>query len=290
MKDALLLLRPHQWLKNLFVFLPLFFGGHLLEAACLRPAVLVFLAYCFAASGVYCLNDIHDAASDRLHPKKCRRPIASGAVSRAQGYVLMLVCLALSLAVIVLGRIHVAAACVIVLYIAMNTAYCLALKHVALLDVFVIAMGFVLRILAGGLATGIVLSHWIVLMTFLLSLFLALGKRRDDMLIYETSGVTVRDTLHRYSLAFINQAIAIVASVTIVCYIMYTVSPDVTERFHSIHVYATSLFVLAGIFRYLQLTIVDAKSGSPTEVLLKDRFIHACIAGWVAVFVIILYF
>lgn len=166
----------------------------------------------------------------------------------------------------------------------------LALKHVALLDVFVIALGFVLRILAGGLATGISLSHWIVLMTFLLSLFLAFGKRRDDVLIYESGGAAVRDTLHRYSLAFINQAISIVASVTIVCYIMYTVSPDVTERLHSIHVYATSLFVLAGIIRYLQLTIVDLRSGSPTEVLLKDRFIHACIAGWVASFAVILYF
>ena len=290
MKDALLLLRPHQWLKNLFVFLPLFFGGHLLETVYLRPAVLVFLAYCFAASGVYCLNDIHDAVSDRLHPKKRHRPIASGAVSRVRGYVLMLVCFATSFAVIALGRIHIAAASIIVLYIAMNTAYCLILKHVALLDVFVIALGFVLRILAGGLATGISLSHWIVLMTFLLSLFLAFAKRRDDMLIYESGGAAVRDTLHRYSLSFINQAIAIVARVTIVCYIMYTVSPDVTERLHSIHAYATSLFVLAGIIRYLQLTIVDAKSGSPTEVLLKDRFIHVCIAGWVALFVIILYF
>ena len=290
MKDAVLLLRPHQWLKNLFVFLPLFFGGHLLETVYLQPAVLVFLAYCFAASGIYCFNDIHDAASDRLHPKKRHRPIASGAVSSSLGHTLMFACFAMSLAVIILGRIPMAAACVIVLYIAMNTAYCLVLKHVALLDVFVIALGFVLRILAGGLATGISLSHWIVLMTFLLSLFLAFGKRRDDVLIYESGGVTVRDTLHRYSLSFINQAISIVGSVTIVCYIMYTVSPDVTERFRSIHVYVTSLFVLAGIIRYLQLTIVDAKSGSPTEVLLKDRFIHVCIAGWVASFAVILYF
>ena len=163
MKSAILLLRPHQWLKNLFVFLPLFFGGHLFETAYLQPAILVFLAYCLAASGIYCFNDIHDATSDRRHPRKCHRPIACGAVSRSLGYALMATCFATSFVIITLGGINVMAACIIVLYVAMNMVYCLILKHIAILDVFVIAMGFVLRILAGGLAGSagtVLLDHF----------------------------------------------------------------------------------------------------------------------------------
>ena len=171
----------------------------------------------------------------------------------------------------------------------MNIAYCIKLKQIAIVDVFIIAVGFVLRILVGGFATGIYLSHWIVLMTFLLALFLAFAKRRDDVVMYEDSGVKMRKNVNRYNLAFMNQLIAVVACLTMVCYIMYTVSPEVIERFHSSYIYVTSIFVLAGIIRYLQLTIVDVKSGSPTKVLLKDHFVLACIVGWIVTFVIILY-
>ncbi len=321
MKDLILLLRPHQWLKNLFVFLPLFFDRHLLDAAFLQSAAMAFLAYSLAASGIYCFNDIHDVESDRRHPEKCHRPVASGSVSKSLAYGLMAVCFVASFAIIAcaamvftvipdanapgtvalqgapdanaLGTVAFQGtmlAVVIAFYIVMNIAYCVRLKHIALVDVFTIALGFVLRIMAGGFATGVRLSHWIVLMTFLLALFLAIAKRRDDVVRFEESGVMVRDILSRYSVAFINQALAIVGSITIVCYIMYTVSPEVMERFNSQYVYVTSLFVLAGIIRYLQLTIVDVKSGSPTKVLLKDHFIHTCLVGWIAAFVIILYF
>jgi 4-hydroxybenzoate polyprenyltransferase len=156
--------------------------------------------------------------------------------------------------------------------------------------VFIIALGFVLRILMGGVATGIYISHWIILMTFLLALFLAFAKRRDDVAIYETSGVKARKNIDRYNLDFMNQAITVVASVTMVCYIMYTVSEDVVARMGSHYVYVTAIFVLAGIIRYLQVTIVDVKSGSPTRVLMKDRFVQACVAGWLLTFAIILYF
>ena len=172
----------------------------------------------------------------------------------------------------------------------MNIAYCVKLKQIAIVDVFIIALGFVLRILAGGYSTGIYLSHWIVLMTFMLALFLAFAKRRDDVVMYEESGVKMRKNVNRYNLAYMNQAIAIVATITMVCYIMYTVSPDVIERFRSTHIYVTSIFVLAGIIRYLQLTIVDVKSGSPTKVLMKDRFIQVCVLGWIGMFALLLYF
>ena len=178
---------------------------------------------------------------------------------------------------------------IVAAYWLMNIGYCIRLKQIAILDVSIIAIGFVMRVLAGGVATDIWISHWLVLMTFLLALFLAFAKRRDDVVMYENSGVVLRKNVNRYNLAFLNQAISIVASITMVCYLMYTVSPDVMEQFHSSYVYLTSVFVLAGIIRYMQITIVDVKSGSPTEVLLKDRFVQTCIVGWMLTFLLIIY-
>ena len=285
------LLRPHQWLKNVFIFLPLFFDRHLFDVNYLVPSLLMFFSYSFAASGIYCFNDIYDVEADRNHPEKCKRPIASGAVKVASAYILILLCFAISFAIITMGEFENKSKLygVIAFYILMNIAYCIKLKQIAIVDVFIIAVGFVLRILVGGFATGIYLSHWIVLMTFLLALFLAFAKRRDDVVMYEDSGVKMRKNVNRYNVAFMNQLIAVVACLTMVCYIMYTVSPEVIERFHSSYIYVTSIFVLAGIIRYLQLTIVDVKSGSPTKVLLKDHFVLACIVGWIVTFVIILY-
>ena len=293
MTPILQLLRPQQWLKNLFVFLPLFFDRHLFDAEYLLPCVLVFFAFCFAASGIYCFNDILDVEADRKHHEKCKRPIASGAVSKQAGYIVMAVCFVISMALLALthsinghnGLLYL----VIGGYIVMNIAYSLKLKQLAIIDVFIIATGFVLRVLAGGLATGIFLSHWIVLMTFLLTLFLAFAKRRDDVVTLEESGVAMRQSVNRYNLPFMNLAISIIASITMVCYIMYTVSPRVVERFNSPYVYLTSLFVLAGIIRYLQITVVDVKSGSPTAVMLKDRFIQGCVLCWLVTFALIIY-
>lgn len=291
MKNIILLLRPHQWLKNLFIFLPLFFDRHLGEISYILPAIVAFFAYSFAASSIYCFNDIYDAEADRLHPKKCKRPIAAGAISKGMGYVIMVVMLLFSLATafIFLHETKWQVIGIIAFYYLMNIAYCIKLKQIALVDVFVIAIGFVLRILVGGFATGIWISHWIVLMTFLLALFLAFAKRRDDVVIYSETGVKARKNINRYNLEFMNQAIAIVASITMVCYIMYTVSDDVITRMKTPYLYATSIWVLAGIIRYLQLTIVDVKSGSPTKVLMKDRFVQACILGWILFFFIIIY-
>ena len=178
---------------------------------------------------------------------------------------------------------------IILFYLVLNIAYCVKLKQIALVDVFIIAFGFVLRILAGSVATGIKLSQWIILMTFLLALFLAFAKRRDDVVIYEDTGVKARKNVNRYNLQFMNQAIYIIASVTMVCYIMYTVSDEVIERMNTSYLYVTSIFVLAGLIRYLQITIVDVKSCSPTKVLMNHRFIQCCIAGWIITFFLILY-
>lgn len=287
MTEIIKLLRPQQWIKNLFVFLPLFFDRHLFDAGYLVPCILMFLAFSMAASGIYCFNDIHDAEADQNHHEKRNRPIASGKLSKATGYIVMLVCLILSAAIMCF--INRAVFLVVGAYVVMNIAYTLLLKHIAIVDVFVIAVGFVLRILAGGVATGIHLTHWIVLMTFLLALFLAFAKRRDDVTEFENSGVAMRKTANRYNLRFLNTATSIVGSITMVCYIMYTVSPEVVERFGSPYVYLTSIFVLAGIIRYLQIMTVEVKSGDPTRVMLKDRFIQGCVIGWLLAFALIIY-
>lgn len=174
-------------------------------------------------------------------------------------------------------------------YYVMNLAYCMKLKQYALVDVFIIATGFVMRVLLGGIVNDIELSLWIVLMTFLLALFLAFAKRRDDVVIYQETGVKARKNVNRYNLEFMNQAITVVCTSTLVAYIMYTVSDEVTERLGSRYIYLTTVFVLAGMLRYLQLSIVDVKSGSPTKVLMKDRFIQLCILGWGLTFWVLIY-
>ena len=291
MNDFILLLRPQQWLKNSFVFLPLFFHGDLLQFPLLFQAVVAFLSYSFAASSIYCFNDIYDVEADRRHPVKCKRPIAASRISVTSAYVIMALMLLLSVSVAYagLGECRYEAMGVIGVYFLMNIAYCIRLKHYALVDMFVIANGFVLRIVLGGISTGIELSHWIVLMTFLLALFLALAKRRDDVVLYAESGVSPRKNVNRYNLEFMNQSLTVVSAVTLVAYIMYTVSGEVMSQFGSRYVYLTTAFVLAGILRYMQITIVDVKSGSPTKVLVKDHFIQLCIVGWVTSFLILIY-
>lgn len=291
MKNIVILLRPQQWLKNGFIFIPLFFDHKLTDWTCLNSAIFAFFAYSFAASAIYCLNDLIDVEADKRHPKKCKRPIAAGVISKGQALLLVALCLGVAFAIATMLDSYAQWKVIGILgvYIIMNIAYCLKLKQMAIVDVFIIAVGFVLRIFVGGFATGVVLSQWIVLMTFLLALFLAFAKRRDDVVIYEDTGVLARKNVNRYNLPFMNQVIGVVSSITMVCYIMYTVDPEVIARMGSRYVYLTSVFVLAGIIRYLQLTIVDVKSGSPTKVLMKDRFVQCSIIGWIITFVLIIY-
>lgn len=293
-RQIITLIRPHQLVKNIFVFTPLFFDRHVTDWHYVWPCLVAFIAFCLAASGIYCFNDIHDADADRQHPVKCMRPVACGAVSKQTAYVTMSIVWILAImlvawACIYSGRIRIGMIGTLLVYVVMNVAYCIKLKQIALLDVFMIAIGFVLRVAAGGMATGIILSHWIVLTTFLLTLFLAVAKRRDDAAIYETTGVKARKNVECYNMDFLNQSIGVLGSVTIVCYILYTVSDEVVERMGSHYLYVTSVFVLAGIMRYMQITLVDRKSGNPTKVLLQDHFIHVCIIGWISAFTIILY-
>lgn len=284
------LIRPSHWVKNMFVFMPLFFGHQLLNIPLLLNAMVMCVSFSFIASAVYCLNDIIDVEADRRHPVKCKRPIASGDVSVPTAYLMMLFLIAMSISVLFLSSVGVVSGiCVIVAYLLMEIAYCLKLKRYAIIDVCMLSLGFVLRIIAGGVVTDIVISHWLVMMTFLLTLFLGIAKRRDDVLKMMSTGIAPRHNTKRYNLTFVNNAITITASVMLVCYIMYTVSPEVTENFHTRYLYLTSIFVLIGLLRYMQLAVVDEKTGDPTKILLHDRFTQLVVAAWGLTFLIIIY-
>jgi len=286
--DLLRLMRPHQYVKNAFVFLPLFFGQKLMEPHLLPSVLLAFAAFCLLASAVYVFNDLQDLESDRRHPEKRNRPLASGAVSPAQAWrLLSLLAVAGLAAMAPLGGSLLAIAAV---YLLLNLLYSLKLKHVAILDIHCIAVGFELRIFAGGLAAGVVPSHWLVLMTFLIALFLALAKRRDDLVLSQEKGAPIRASLDGYNFDFINAAMMVMASVTLVCYILYTLSAQVTAYYGSNQLYLTTLWVLAGFLRYLQVTLVDEKgSGSPAKLVLRDRFLQGVILLWLGSFFLLLY-
>ncbi|MBN1186784.1 MAG: decaprenyl-phosphate phosphoribosyltransferase [Bacteroidales bacterium] len=285
------LLRPHQWTKNAFVFLPLFFHGQFLNVDLLMQCFVAFLAFSMAASSIYCFNDIYDVEADRLHPKKCKRPIASNKISIKTAYIVMFLCFLASVSILFFfaGNQRYSLMALIGSYYIMNIAYCIKLKKHPIVDVIIISMGFVLRVIVGGTATKIILSEWIVIMTFLLALFLAFAKRRDDVILFNNTGVEPRKNIHRYNLDFLNQVMTVISTIVIIAYIMYTISPNVIEQFNSRYVYITTIFVLIGIIRYLQVTIVYSKSGSPTKILLKDHYIKACIVGWIISFFIIIY-
>lgn len=256
----------------------------------LYSCIFAFIAFCFLSSSIYCFNDICDAEVDKLHPTKNRRPIATGEIRKHVAYVIMICLMGLTGLTLFIGNIceaNVAGA--FSLYFIINIMYCIKLKHIALIDVFIIASGFVIRVICGGMVASILLSHWIIIMTFLLALFIALSKRRDDVIIFESTGKKPRKNINDYNTDYMNLAITIIATITIVAYIMYTVSPEVINRIGSQYVYISSIFVLLGIMRFLQLTIVHTRSGSPTKVLFTDRFIQLCISGWCITFAIMLY-
>ncbi|MGV6818725.1 MAG: decaprenyl-phosphate phosphoribosyltransferase [Thiotrichales bacterium] len=286
-KEIWRLLRPHQYIKNLFIFLPLFFAMKIIEIELLASAFVAFIAFSLTASAIYTFNDYQDIEEDKQHPRKMSRPLASGAISQSQAILIMTILGVTGfvlMAAISFGAIGVMAA-----YVVMNIAYSIYLKHVAIVDVTIIAIGFVLRLFIGSLVTGVALSNWIVVMTFLLALFMALAKRRDDVLIFMETGKKMRKVIDGYNLQFLDTAMAIMASVVIVAYVIYTTSSEVASRISSEYLYLTALFVLLGVLRYLQIALVIKDSGSPTKIVLKDRFMQLVLLGWVLTFAFILY-
>lgn len=286
-RDLFLLLRPKQWTKNLFVFMPLFFSLHLNDPARDIAVTFAFIAFCMVASSVYIFNDIIDIEEDRQHPKKKFRPLASEKVSRGSAISLMAGLLMAGSVTAWLLSPHMLYLCMF--YILLNVAYSIKLKHIPILDIMIIAAGFVIRIFVGGVVGDIPIYMWIVIMTFLLALFLALGKRRDDVQIFIMTNHKPRKSAESYNLAFIDASMTIMAAVVIVAYLMYATSPEIMEKFKTDKIYLTTIFVLTGIMRYLQITMVKKTSGSPTEILLKDSFIQLSLAGWILSFGLLLY-
>lgn len=281
------LMRPHQYIKNCFIFLPLFFAAQITDTALLLNAVVAFLAFSLTASAIYVLNDYHDVEDDRRHPEKKNRPLATGVITKAQALIIMVLLFVAGTAL--MASVSFTAMAILLAYVTMNIAYSFHLKHVAILDVTIIAIGFVLRIFVGSAVTDIPLSMWIVIMTFLLALFMALAKRRDDVLIYLDTGKKARQAIDGYNLQFLDTAMAIMASVVIVAYTIYTTSTEVIARVQSEHLYLTALFVIVGVMRYLQIAFVEKDSGSPTRIILKDRFMQITLIGWIATFAWVLY-
>lgn len=282
------ILRPLHWTKNIFVFAPLFFGHQLFEADLFLQTLGMFLGFCLVSSAVYCLNDMADLETDKATPDKCVRPLASGALSLPAVMGMMGLCLLLASAIILFlckwtGILWLAVP--VVIYLFLNIAYSLWLKHHAIIDIACIALGFVLRILAGGLTTGIQVSHWIVIMTFLLTLFLALTKRVVEI----EQGASLRKSITGYNKTFAYMSLSIIAAVIIVCYILYTLDRDVFTHVGTPYLYTTVIWVLVGLLRYLQLIIVLERKEGPTTLIIGDFCLMACFICWLLCFAIFIY-
>ncbi len=293
MTKFLTLLRVEQWVKNLFVFLPLFFSGNFLNTELFLKSCVAFVVFSLASSTIYIINDYADAESDRQHPDKKNRPIASGAISKktALGIATLLIGLIISIILFItaglqqnIGKFTI----VILAYLGMNLAYTFRLKHVAIIDVCLISIGFVLRVMAGGYSTEIPISQWAILLTFVLALVLALGKRRGELINAQISGKT-RRSLDGYNVQFADIALSISVTLAIISYLMFTVQPEVQNRFGN-KIFYTFIFVVFAFLRYLQQTLVHNRTESPTKIIYKDRYIQATLILWVVSYFLLIYY
>ncbi len=282
-------MRPHQWSKNVFVLAALLFAwgdqSHVsgsYEQAAVR-VLFAFAAFCLGSSAVYLLNDVQDVESDRLHPEKCKRPIASGELSVAAA---LLVAVSCSLGAIALAyQAALPVLLLLIAYVTMNIAYSLRLKHVVLIDVFCIAGGFLFRVAAGGEAAGIVISKWLFLCTLFLALFLALNKRRSEIALMGDGQTSTRAILRDYPLAFLDQMVTVLAACTILCYAVYTANPETAAKYGEDHRLAWSVpFVVFGVARYMLLVQSGTQGDNPTKVFLAgDKLFLANNVAWLAV-------
>ncbi len=286
LRHILTLIRPEHWVKNLFLFIPAFFAARLSETVVLLHTMLGFVSFSLIASSVYVLNDIADAAHDRNHPDKRTRPLASGEITRQQGIFILIALMGCGTALAAyLGRGMLIFS---LLYFTINIFYSFSLKHIAIIDISLIGVGFLLRVFAGGAVAGVEVSQWLIVLTFLLAMILGLAKRRGEYLV-ETKGHTFRKALEGYNLPFLDVSMVVCSTVAIVAYLMYCFSPEVTDRIGSNSIFYTAFFVILGVLRYLQLTLVYNKTESPTRALLRDAFLQIVLLGWIGSFAWLLY-
>lgn len=280
-------LRPKQWIKNGFVFAALLFSKRFLDLPSLVLAVLAFVAFCLVTSAGYLLNDLVDIREDRAHPIKSKRPLAAGLLDKGTAGVIAGVLLAagLALATSVNGLFLLAA----LAYAALQTLYTLRLKHVVILDIFAVAAGFMIRVVAGGLAIRVAISDWLIVCTALLSLFLAMGKRRHELVTLDEQAAAHRPILREYSTPLLDQMISVVTSSTLVAYCLYTISDATAAKFGTRDLVLTIPFVLYGIFRYLYLIHKKGSGGSPEELIIGDLPLLASVFLWMLTAAAVIY-
>ncbi len=286
--SLLVSLRPEQWTKNVVVFAGVLFGMQLFDRAALVRTIAAFAIFCALSGVVYLINDVADCEADRRHPLKCKRPIASGDLSAGAALT----------AAVVIGAVGLSAAfwlgtqfgIVSALYVALQALYSKSFKHVVILDVMTVALGFVLRAVAGAVVVAVPISHWLLACTILGALFLALSKRRHELTLLADGAIEHRRILGEYSPYLLDQMISVVTASTLIAYIFYTISPETQQKFQTQWLGLTIPFPLYGIFRYLYLVHQKEGGGSPTRMLLNDRPLLACVALWALAVVIIIYY
>jgi 4-hydroxybenzoate polyprenyltransferase len=280
-------MRPVQWIKNLLVFAGLIFARDLGDPHKLSLALQAFAVFCLISSAVYLLNDVIDRDRDRLHPLKRTRPLASGALSLSSCLwaAAALIAGAVTWGFFLGGGFLLVGSC----YLVLNLLYSLRLKQVVIIDVMSLSAGFVLRVLAGTLVIGVYTSPWLLLCTFLLSLFLGFGKRRHELVLLEHEAAEHRDVLVHYSPYFLDQMISIVTTSTLLCYILYTLSPDTVGKIGSYNLLYSVPFVMYGIFRYLYLIHRHSGGGDPTQLVLSDRSLLVSVACWLVCALAVIY-
>jgi decaprenyl-phosphate phosphoribosyltransferase len=281
------LLRVRDWVKNLVILLPLFFSGRMGEGALMTQGLIAVAAFCCVSSAIYIFNDLSDRELDRLHPRKRARPIASGAVRTVTALALAAVLLAAGMAIAAL--LGAGLILPLAVYLLLNVAYSLGLKYIPVMDITILALGYVIRIVTGGAVIHVTLSAWIVALTFLSAMFIGMAKRREDVVICLEAGIEVRRAIEAYNLKFVDAALSILASVTIVAYLMFTFSPGVIARFHTDKLYWTTVFVIAGILHYLRLILAGNQGGNPTDILFTDRWMQLILFGWIVSFGLLIY-
>jgi 4-hydroxybenzoate polyprenyltransferase len=285
--SLLLSLRPGQWTKNLLVFAGLLFGRQLTDPVAVARATAAFAVFCVLSGVVYLVNDVSDRETDRQHPLKARRPIASGAlpVPVAIGSAIMLAALALISAFMLGWPFFLVAA----IYLVLQTLYSGPLKHIVIIDVLTIAIGFVLRAVAGAVVVNVDISHWLLVCTILLALFISLVKRRHELVLLASGATSHRPILGEYSPYLLDQMIAVVTASTLISYIFYTISPETEEKFGTHWLGLTIPFPLYGIFRYLYLVHQREGGGSPADLLITDRPLLVCVTLWALSVALLIY-
>jgi 4-hydroxybenzoate polyprenyltransferase len=280
-------MRPRQWTKNLFVFPAIVFAQRLWDKGAVDVTLAAFIIFCFLSSSVYIVNDIADADKDRLHPTKRNRPIASGRLPAgvALASSLLLAAFSIALAFAINDRFVLCAS----LYLGLNLVYSFSLKHVVILDVIMVAAFFVLRAVAGAAAINVDISHWLLICTFLLALFIAMSKRRHELVLLENNASAHRASLTEYSPYLLDQMISVVTASTVMGYTLYTVDQDTVAKFGTDHLVYTVPFVVFGIFRYLYLIHQKGEGGDPDRIIVSDRPFLINLLLWAAVVVFAVY-